>query len=90
MEVDAASPYAVTVRQIARQISKVMVGIVLGGGAALGLAHIGVIRVLEREGILIDVIAGSSMGALIGSLWAAGYTADEMEKSAREFGTSSR
>ncbi|MBU4185341.1 MAG: patatin-like phospholipase family protein, partial [Proteobacteria bacterium] len=39
------------------------VGIALGGGAALGIAHIGIIRVLEQEGIDIDMVTGSSMGA---------------------------
>jgi NTE family protein len=44
------------------------------------LAHIGVIRILEREGIAIDVVAGSSMGSLIAAAWAVGKTADEMEE----------
>ncbi len=89
-EVDAKSQYAQTICRLSRQIGKIMVGLALGGGAALGVAHIGVIRVLEREGITVDVIAGSSMGALIGSLWACGYTADEIEKFAREFEKKSR
>jgi len=85
VEVDAKSEYAQTIRRLSRQISKVMIGLALGGGAALGMSHIGIIRVLEREGIPIDVIVGSSMGALIASLWAVGYTAEEMEKFGREF-----
>ncbi|MBL7125451.1 MAG: patatin-like phospholipase family protein, partial [Dehalococcoidales bacterium] len=48
------------------------VGLALGSGAARGLAHIGVLEVLEKEGIPIDMIAGSSMGALIGALYAQG------------------
>ena len=83
--INPSCQYAKTVARISRQISGVSVGLVLGGGAAFGLAHIGVIRVLEEEGIPIDVIAGSSMGALIGGLWAAGYNADELEKMAYEF-----
>jgi NTE family protein len=55
------------------------VGLVLSGGGAKGLAHIGVIRVLEDNGIPIDYITGTSIGAIIGGLYAAGYSPDEME-----------
>lgn len=79
------SEYAQAVVRIAREIGGVSVGLVLGGGAALGIAHIGVLRVLEKENIPIDVIVGSSMGALIASLWAVGKNADEIEGIAREF-----
>lgn len=54
------------------------VGLVLSGGGAKGCAHIGVIRALEEHNIPIDYIAGTSMGAIIGGLYAAGYTPDEM------------
>jgi NTE family protein len=50
------------------------VGLALGGGAARGLAHIGVIKTLEREGVPIDMIAGTSMGAIVGAFYA--YTHD--------------
>jgi NTE family protein len=55
------------------------VGLVLSGGGAAGLAHIGVIKVLEEVGIPIDYVAGTSMGSLVGGLFAMGYTAAEME-----------
>jgi len=55
------------------------VGLVLSGGGAKGLAHIGVIRALEENNIPIDYITGTSMGAIIGGLYAIGYTPDEME-----------
>ncbi len=55
------------------------VGLVLSGGGARGLAHIGVIKVLEANNIPIDYITGTSMGAIVGGLYAAGYTTDEME-----------
>ncbi len=85
MALAQASNYSRTIARLARQISGVSVGLVLGGGAAFGLAHIGVLKVLEEEGIAVDIIAGSSMGALIGSLWAVGYRADDIEKMAFEF-----
>ncbi len=62
------------------QINAQSVGLVLSGGGAKGLAHIGVIRVLEENNIPIDYIAGTSIGAIIGGLYAAGYTTDEMEE----------
>ena len=84
-EVDAKSDYTRSIHRLSRQLSKVMIGLVLGGGAALGIAHIGIIRVLEREGIPVDIVVGSSMGALIASLWAIGNNAEELEKYGREF-----
>ncbi|PYC00240.1 hypothetical protein DMX04_16095 [Pseudomonas koreensis] len=56
------------------------VGLVLSGGAARGLAHIGVLKALEEQGIRIDAIAGTSMGAVVGGLYASGYKIDELEK----------
>lgn len=54
------------------------VGLVLGSGAARGMAHIGVLDILEREGIAIDMIAGTSAGAAVGALYAQGKNADEI------------
>lgn len=79
------SEYAKAIRRIAREVGNVRVGLALSGGAALGLAHIGVIKVLERENIPIDMIAGSSMGALIGALWAIGLNSHQIEKIALEY-----
>ena len=56
------------------------VGLVLSGGGAKGMTHIGIIRALEENDIPIDYIAGTSMGAIIGSLYAMGYSPDEMEE----------
>ena len=58
--------------RIARILSHRAVGLALGGGAAKGIAHIGVIRALQEAGIPIDIVAGASMGAIIGSLYAMG------------------
>jgi NTE family protein len=61
---------------------KPLVGLALGGGAARGLAHIGVLEVLEREGIPIDMIAGTSIGALVGALYAREEDAGLMKQQA--------
>ncbi len=60
------------------------VGLVLSGGAARGLAHIGVLKALEEQGVAIDAIAGTSMGAVVGGLYAAGYSIAELEQLATE------
>ena len=54
------------------------VGLVMSGGGARGLAHIGVIRMLEENNIPIDYVAGTSMGAIVAALYSMGYTPDEM------------
>ncbi|MBN1870265.1 MAG: cyclic nucleotide-binding domain-containing protein [Candidatus Omnitrophica bacterium] len=82
---DFHNTYAKAVTHIARQIGGVSIGLALGGGAALGIAHIGVLRVLEQEDIPVDMVVGSSMGALIGSLWVTGHGSDDIEKIAKEF-----
>jgi NTE family protein len=56
------------------------VGVVLSGGGALGVAHIGVLKALEENNIPIDYIAGTSMGALVGGMYAAGWSPDEILK----------
>lgn len=63
------------------EISKkdVKVGLVLSGGGAKGLAHIGVLKVLEEAGVRIDYIGGTSMGAMVGAMYAAGYKAKELD-----------
>ncbi|MGH8129551.1 MAG: patatin-like phospholipase family protein [Steroidobacteraceae bacterium] len=60
------------------------IGLVLSGGGSRGLAHVGVLRVLEEQRIPIDAIAGSSMGAVIGGLYASGMTAAEIDELMRE------
>ncbi|MDE6715415.1 MAG: patatin-like phospholipase family protein, partial [Muribaculaceae bacterium] len=54
------------------------VGLVLSGGGAKGIAHIGVIQALEDNGIPIDYVTGTSMGSIVGGLYAAGFSPDEM------------
>ena len=55
------------------------IGLVLSGGGARGAAHVGVLKVLEENRIPIDVISGTSFGAIVGGLYAAGYSAEELE-----------
>lgn len=60
------------------------IGLALGAGAARGLAHIGVLAVLEKEGIPIDMIAGTSAGATVGALYAQGKDASQIKKLAQD------
>jgi NTE family protein len=62
----------------ARRIAQRLVGLALSSGGARGIAHIGVLRVLEEEGIPIDLMAGASAGSLFGALYAAGLSLDEI------------
>lgn len=64
--------------------SSLKLGLALSSGGASGLAHIGVIQVLEENDIEVHAIAGSSMGAYIGALWAAGYSGKDLEHLAAE------
>lgn len=64
---------------------KLKIGLALGGGGARGIAHIGVLRVLEKNGIKPDFVAGTSMGAIIGAMYCAGLSTDEMEKKVAGF-----
>lgn len=63
------------------------VALVLSGGSALGFAHIGVIKVLEKNNIPIDMIVGTSMGALVGAAYCAGYSTEEMQEFGCKFKT---
>ena len=59
------------------------VGVVLSGGGAKGMAHIGVLKVLEKAGIPVDIVTGTSMGSIIGGLYAIGYSADALDSMVR-------
>jgi NTE family protein len=61
------------------QVNRPKIGLVLSGGSAKGLAHVGVLKVFEAEGIPIDIITGTSMGAIAGGLYALGYNAEQLE-----------
>ena len=64
-------------------VAEERIGLVLGGGGARGAAHIGVLKVLERERIPVHAIAGTSVGSIIGGMYAAGYSPDEIEATIR-------
>ena len=68
----------------ASQKEDAKVGVVLSGGGAKGFAHVGVLKVLEEAGIRVDYIAGTSMGSVIGGLYAAGYNAHELDSILRK------
>jgi NTE family protein/lysophospholipid hydrolase len=66
--------------RLARLLTGRAVGVVLGGGGARGFAHLGVLRALGEAGIPIDLMGGNSMGALIGSQWALGYSLEDIQR----------
>jgi NTE family protein len=74
------------VHRLARKILGATVGVALGGGAAFGIAHLGVLQVLEKHGIPIDLIAGCSQGSIVGVGYAAGVTTKEMIEIALQLG----
>lgn len=59
------------------------IGLTLSGGGAKGLAHIGILKAIDSAGLKIDYVTGTSMGSIIGVLYAAGYSADSIEKIAK-------
>lgn len=71
--------FFVSFSQIKRPKTDLKVGLVLSGGGAKGFAHIGVIKVLEEAGVRVDYIGGTSMGAIVGALYASGYNAHELD-----------
>lgn len=62
------------------------IGLVLGGGGARGLAHIGVIKVLHREGVPVDLVIGTSVGALIGALYCSGLPIEKIQQMGEDIG----
>ncbi len=73
------SPYLLS-QSLEEQKPPVTIGIALSGGGAKGFAHIGVLKVLEEEGIPIQVVTGTSMGSIIGALYAIGYSPEMLEQ----------
>ena len=76
-------PFSQAVDRLARHIGGMEVGLALGGGAAKGFAHVGVLRVLEENGVPVDYIAGCSIGAIVGALYAGGRPLSDVEEHLR-------
>ena len=64
-------------------VGRKKVAVVLSGGGAKGMAHIGVLKVLERAGIPIDIVTGTSIGSIVGGLYAIGYNAHSLDSMVR-------
>ena len=73
-----------TSARTATETPRKKVGLVLSGGGAKGMAHIGAIKVIEEIGIPIDYVVGTSMGSIIGGLYAIGYTPEQMDSLVRK------
>ncbi len=82
------SPGAIPLWRLARKILGRSVGLALGGGAAFGISHLGVLQVLERNSIPVDMIVGCSIGSLVAVSYAAGFSLDQMMEKAHEMGQS--
>jgi len=80
----ASESFGRDVRRLAREAGRCRVGLALSAGAAKGLAHVGVFQVLEENGIEVDLVAGTSMGAYVGTLWASGHPASFLVEKALE------
>jgi NTE family protein len=79
-----AAPIAVAPVPVPQVARHVRIGLALGGGAARGFAHIGVIKALEAQGIVPDVVVGTSAGSVVGAMYAYGYNGFTLQKMAME------
>ncbi len=85
-----ASAAGIPLKRLARKILGRTVGLALGGGAAFGLAHLGVIKVLEDNDIPIDILAGCSMGSIVACGYSAGVTTENLLAFAHDLGVTSK
>lgn len=72
--VAACSPGSADLGWLARHLTRTKLGLALGAGGAKGYAHVGVLQVLEEAGYVVDCVAGSSIGAIVGAYLASGWT----------------
>jgi NTE family protein len=80
----ASTQAAPTTQQVAAEPGRPKIGLVLAGGGAKGAAHVGVLKVLEALRIPVDVVVGTSMGSIVGGLYAAGMGPDDIERAIEE------
>jgi NTE family protein len=85
LQQNPSAPFCRPLARLARKILGITIGLALGGGAAFGMAHIGVIQTLEENGIPIDLIAGTSMGSIIAVLYSAGNSGKQLAEIASKF-----
>jgi NTE family protein len=85
-----ASPATVPLARLARKILGQTVGLALGGGAAFGISHLGVLKVMEENNIPIDLLAGCSIGSMVASGYAAGVSVSQLIEMAHELGQGSK
>ena len=78
------APIEADVPAVVKAPKKIRIGLALGGGAARGFAHIGVIKALEAQGIYPEIVVGTSAGSVVGALYAAGSTGFALQKTAME------
>lgn len=80
----ATSGYAQIEKRQRPKGERPKIGLVLSGGGAKGLAHIGVLKAIDRSGLQIDYIAGTSMGAIVAAMYAAGYSGEQIEAMSKD------
>jgi NTE family protein len=85
-ETNRRSPFARAIDRLARKIVGATVGLALGGGAAFGIAHVGVILAFEELGVPIDLVCGTSMGSIVALGYASGLSGEKMREYAHRLG----
>ena len=81
-----APPPRLPLYRLTNKLLGTSIGLALGGGAAFGLAHLGVLKVLEEAGVMVDLVAGCSQGSIVAVGYAAGLSVKEMIAMAHELG----
>ena len=82
IQTDPLAPFSRPLHRLARKILGITIGLALGGGAAFGIANVGVIKEIESSGIPIDLIAGTSMGSIVAMLYATGSSGNHLTEMA--------